>query len=230
VPRTAQRKRLPDIAAAATDVFGRLGYQRTRTADIASQAGLSPGGLFTYVDSKDALFHLVFVAGLGHLDGVTELPATAPPIEETLRLIRHVLRTMLSCPKLRAAARLDDPADLRVELAEIIEEQYSAMSWAWPLLAVVERSASDIPALEELYFDKGRHDLLRLIERYLARRVRSGHFRQGIDTAVDARVLLEMVTWFGWHRHEDRDEKVYGDDQALAGITRLLCDALVVGT
>ena len=228
MPRTPPPERLPDIASAATKVFGRLGYRRARTADVAAHAGLSTGGLFTYVDSKDALFHLVFVAGFGDLDTAqTELPVRAPSFDETLALIARGVRTAMACPRLQAAARVDDTDHARAELAAIVEEQYRAMSHAWPLLAVIERCATDLPALEDMYFNKGRQGLLRLIERYVTRRIATGHFKATLDPAVDARFLLETVTWFGWHRHEDRDDGLYDDDRALAAITRIVCDAFV---
>lgn len=41
------RERLAAIAAAAIEVFGRLGYRGTRTAEVAAKAGISTGSLFT---------------------------------------------------------------------------------------------------------------------------------------------------------------------------------------
>ena len=55
------------IAIAATEIFWRRGYRGTRTADVAAGAGMSAGSLFTYVESKEAMFHLVFLHGLGLL-------------------------------------------------------------------------------------------------------------------------------------------------------------------
>jgi hypothetical protein len=37
----------------ATEHFG---YRATKTADVAAQAGMSTGSLFTYVESKEGLF------------------------------------------------------------------------------------------------------------------------------------------------------------------------------
>jgi AcrR family transcriptional regulator len=230
VPRIQPPERLPEIAAAATAVFGRLGYKRTRTADVATQAGLSSGGLFTYVDSKRALFHLVFVAGFASLDDIGEsLPIVAPPLEETLKLIARGLETKLAFPELRRAERRDAPHDVRGEISAITADMYDEMSRNWPMLAVIERSASDVRGLEGVYYSGGRSDRLLLLERYLERRAADGRLREMVNTAITARWLLETVVWFAWHRREDRDWQLYDDDLTLAAITRLLCDALVKG-
>ena len=59
--------RLVPVSIAATEIFGCHGYRGTRTADVAARAGMSAGSLYTYVESKEALFHLVFIYGLGLL-------------------------------------------------------------------------------------------------------------------------------------------------------------------
>ena len=58
------------VAQAATTVFGRLGYRGTRMAEVAAEAGMASGSIFTYVESKEALFHLVFAFGFGQYDEV----------------------------------------------------------------------------------------------------------------------------------------------------------------
>ena len=214
MPKQAASDRLETIAAVATRVFGRLGYRRARTADIAAEAGISNGSLFTYVDSKEALFHLVFVAGFGVLDDVGDaLPLRAPAPGATLEIITKGLRTAMACPASKAAAGTDDPDDVRAELAAVIEEHFRGHSRIWPLLAVIERSAADLSELENMYFQRGRRQRIDLVERYVARRVAGGHFRSTVDSQIAARWLIETVTWFAWHRREDRDAALYEDER-----------------
>ena len=54
-----EAQQLEHVVAAAGRVFAELGYRRTRMSDVAREAGLSPGALYTYVEGKEALFHLV---------------------------------------------------------------------------------------------------------------------------------------------------------------------------
>src|ERR1700688_1167300 len=140
MPRTPQPERLVDVAEAATRVFGRLGYRRTHMADVAAQAGLSSGAVYTYVDSKEALFHLVFAHAFGQFaEGMPSLPLATPAFADTLALIGRGLRDGASTPRLRAALDVADPEDIRSELTAIVEERYALIEALWPVLAVIER-------------------------------------------------------------------------------------------
>lgn len=227
--KVSQRDRVADIAHAATRVFGRLGYRRTQMASVAAEAGVSSGAVYTYVASKEALFHLVFAFGFGVIgESVPDLPIVAPPFEETLQLLRDGLRKALATPRLRAALGEDAPRDVRNELTAIIEERYASIERMWPLLAVIERSAVDLPELEAFYFQRGRPGYLGQLTRYLEDRARRGLLRTGPDARVASRMMTETIVWFAWHRREDRDAKLYDDVVARATIVDLLCHAFVV--
>src|ERR1700721_1101759 len=109
MPRVPVLKRLEQVAKAATEDFGRLGYRGTKTAGVAAKAGISTGSLFTYVESKEALFHLVFLYGFGltsqQLPG---LPVATPGPGETLRVIEAGL-DQVQMPCIRAALAEKDP-------------------------------------------------------------------------------------------------------------------------
>src|SRR5271167_2164123 len=125
--RTPPAERLTEVADAATRVFGRLGYRRTRTSDVAAEAGLSSGSVFTYVESKEALFHLVFVKGFGQFaEGLPPLPLATPAPGETVRLIERGLRTA-EAPRLLVAVQEHAPRDVRAELSGIVEERYGLL-------------------------------------------------------------------------------------------------------
>ena len=65
MPRTRSPQRTDDIVEAALQVFLVRGYQRTRMTDVAAEADVSPGLLYTYAASKESLFHLVLQRELG---------------------------------------------------------------------------------------------------------------------------------------------------------------------
>ena len=154
--RIDRADRLTALAGAATRVFGRQGYRGTRTADVAAEAGMSSGSVFTYVESKEALFHLVFEHGFGLLaETLPPLPIPTPAPGATVELITRYLRR-LPAPKLRAALGEDRPPDVRAELTAIVEERYDLISEVWPVLAVIERCARDLPELESMYFGRVR--------------------------------------------------------------------------
>ena len=225
--RVAAPDRLARLAGAATESFGRVGYRRTRTDEVAKAAGMSAGALFNYVDSKDALFHLVFLVGFNELEATPALPLHVARIDETIDLIKRGLRRTADAPHLAAAIRNDDPTDVGAELDAIVAEMFAFFTQTWRLLAAIERSASDMPELEAFYFRQGRAGRRKQLEQYVSRRVASGHFRSSVDAVVAGRLLLETAAWFAWHRREDRDAALYDDDRTLAGLTTLLRDALL---
>jgi AcrR family transcriptional regulator len=223
--RTLSVPKLASIADAATEEFGRVGYRRTRTADIARIAGIASGSVFTSVQSKEALFHLVFLHGFGHLDDVA-LPLAAPPVTDVVSSIEKELRHIPN-PNLRTALATDEPLDVLAELRGIAEERYAILEQHWRLLRVIERCAVDIPELEAVYFGSLRVSGFRQLAQYLDRRASSGYLRAMPDAAAAARVMLEAITWFAWHRHEGRDAGLYDDDAARETVIAFVCAALV---
>ena len=216
------------MAGAATKVFGRFGYRGTRTADVAAAAGMTSGSIFTYVESKEALLHLVFLSGFGHLDdGVPTLPLPTPAPGATVELIARSLRNV-PAPLLRAALAEHDPAEVRRELHGIIEERYTIMERLWPVLAVIERCAVDVPGLEDFYYARARVGYFGRLAQYLERRAAAGYLRSMPSAEVAARVVSESISWFAWHRREGRDALLYDDDTTRATVTEFVCAALLL--
>lgn len=226
--RFTASERLAAIAAAATEVFGRLGYRGTRTADVAAKAGVSAGSLFTYVESKEALFHLVFLYCLNQLPEDPELPLPAPKPGETVALFARAL-DQAAVSRL-GAALADEPADVAAELRGIVEELYDTVERAWPLLAVVERCAVEVPELEALWFGDARAGIFADLANYLRHRATSGLLRPVPDAGMTARLVGEMVSWSAWHRREDRDAARYDDLTARRTIIEFICAALIPET
>jgi AcrR family transcriptional regulator len=220
-------ERLAAVASTATAVFGRSGYRGTRMADVAAEAGMSSGAIFTYVESKEALFQLVFAFGFGcYQDTLPDLPLPTPADGETVALIADHLKRVPT-PALRAALAEDNPADVRRELAGIVAERYSAIATLWPLLAVIERCAVDLPELEDFYFRRMRTRYFDQLAKYLAARQSTGRLRAMPDTAVTARLITEAISWFAWKRHEGRDALLYDEDVAKQTVVAFIGAALV---
>src|SRR5438876_8571196 len=138
MPRTRPAERLDHLADAAATVFAHKGY-RALMADVAAEMGVSQGLLYTYVESKEALFHLV----VEHLAGVRsadpDLPLATPLPGETARLVRKALRQGMGMPTLVAALERARPLDVRAEVAAIVRELYRVINTARRLLWVVRR-------------------------------------------------------------------------------------------
>lgn len=196
-------------------------------ADVASEAGMSSGSVFTYVESKEALFHLVFLHGFGLLDDeALHLPLPTPEPGETVKVIEESLRAV-PIPALREALRRKQPIDIAAELRGVIEERYSIQERLWPVLAVIERCAVELPEIEEFYFGRTRVGYFARFASYLERRTESGYLRSMPDAEVTARLISESISWFAWHRHEGRDAELYDDSVARDTVVEFACAALL---
>lgn len=220
--------RLAALAEAAAQMFGRLGYKGTRTAAVAAAAGISTGGLFTYVESKEALFHLVFLHGFGLLGGdpAPAVPIATPAAGETLALIQQQLRA-IPVPRMRAALAEEQPADVAAELRGIVEERYEMVAQLWPLLGVIERCAVELPDLEAFYYQRARHAYFDRLTRYLDVRAAAGLLRAMPDAAVAARLVTETIAWFAWKRRAGRDALLYDDAAVRQTVVEFVSAALL---
>ena len=227
MPRLPPVQRLLEVAEAATEEFGRLGYRGTKTADVAAKAGMSTGSLFTYVESKEALFHLVFLHGFELTsDQLPDLPVATPGPGETLKVIEAGL-SQVQMPRIREALAKEDPGDVALELREVVEERYDLIEKYWRLLAVIERCAVEIPELEAAWFDLARAGSFEELGTYLDRRMAHGLLRRMPDAEVAARVVTESLSWFAWHRREGRDSTLYDDNAVRRTVVEFICAALI---
>lgn len=196
-------------------------------AEVAGAAGLSAGAIYTYVDSKESLLHVVFAQFFGrYAEGIPELPITAPPFPETLDLVGRGLRSEAATPLLRAAADCDGPSDVRHELSAIVEEYYSMLERVWPILAVIERCAVDLSELRDFYFGRRRPGQLGLLARYVARRAASGQLADLGDAELAAQLAVEAITWHAWHRLEGFDATRHTKAGSRQVVVDFVCNAL----
>ena len=143
-----------------------------------------------------------------------------------MELIAQNLRKV-PVPRLRAALEADPPKDVRGELEGIVEERYDMITVLWPLLAVIERCASDFPELEAFYFGGLRVRYFAQLARYLEARARAGYFRSMHDSALTARLITESVSWFAWKRREGRDAHLYSEQSVRTSLIEFISAALL---
>lgn len=224
MPRQSLGGNAQHVIDAAVSVFARRGYRRTRMADIASEAGLSPGALYRYVESKDALLLLVFsdAAATTHT-----FPVATPSPQHLMKTISRRLAKLGQTPALDAALTQRATEDVRAELRSILNERYDLIARGWPLLAVVERSAIDIPEMFDRYFRGGRRPLTDKLAAYLEQRQTTGALRHTHDTRLAARFVEESLTWFAWHRHGDPDSADISEEHARAVAVDMNISALM---
>ena len=208
------KARLDDIVESATRIFGEKGYRRTLITDVASDLGIAPGTIYTYVESKDALFHLVIERAAGVTTAPPQLPIAAPDAGETVKYSAQALGRTTKLTELNTALEREKADDIAEEVEAIVRELYESIARGRELINLIERSAVDLPELRTGYFHKGRRGFLKRIESYLALRIEQGQLRPVPDTAATARFIVESISWFANHRHGDQDSSNITDETA----------------
>jgi AcrR family transcriptional regulator len=225
--RTRAPRRLEEIVEAATVVFLERGYRRARMDEIARRAGVSPGLLYTYAESKEALFQLAQLRELGADISQSALPVAAPSADEVQALGRRAFKELAALPALEAALKSDDPADVQAELGAIVREHYERLHRYRRFVRLNERSALDWPEMAERYYTRGRKNHVRRLGAYISARVASGDLAPLPDAEVAARFVLETVAWFANHRYGDYDGGQIPDDVAEETVVQLVTAGLV---
>jgi AcrR family transcriptional regulator len=229
MPRAIPQSRFEELVEAATAVFLEQGYRRTQIADVAARMGLAKGSVYTYVESKEALFDCV----LRHADraGPLELPETlpvpTPPPGATLALVEKRLAEEGALPSLTAALTRTRVTDVRAELEAILGELYDSLARHRTAIKLVDRCAHDYPELAKVWFRAGRESAVALLGRYIAERIRRGRLRRFADGAVAARIVLETLAFWAVHRHWDPSPQAYDEDTARQTVLAFLTEALV---
>jgi AcrR family transcriptional regulator len=113
-PEVPRRRRLPpeermrQILAAAMAEFVEKGYAATRIDDVAARAGLSKGGVYLHVKSKEELFRALIRAAIK--PRVVDITARvtggdASPLDALMMLVEGAF-TMIADPAARSVLRL----------------------------------------------------------------------------------------------------------------------------
>jgi AcrR family transcriptional regulator len=225
MPRKSAHERLEDLITAAVDLFIQKGYRRTQMADVTRAMGVSPGAIYRYVESKEALFDLVVRAGVSADIQLADLqlPIPTPPPGRTLAFLQEVLQHHGRMTALETALRVPTVDDPRVELEGIIRELYTTMARHRHGIKLIERSALDWPELADLWFNGARQGLIDRLQRYLTLRSGQDGLRAGPDTLAAARLMIETCAFFALHRHYDPAPTLLDDNVAEEAVV----DALV---
>ena len=225
MPRSRPPDRLDQILQAATRIFARTGLENSKMSEVATEAGVSQGTLYNYVESKEALFRLLLDRGLGMPPPAsTALPLRSPSAAGLARRMDEAIAANFALPRLDKALTRRRVPDPTAELTEVIDELYERTLATREAADVLERSARDVPELAAVFYGKARPGLLERLERLVSRRVASGHYRDR-DPGVVARIIAETVTTFARHIHGDVEPPVFD----LASARAVVVDVLVTG-
>lgn len=217
--------RVPDLIRQATRVFIAKGFRRTQVSDVAKALGVSAGSVYTYVDSKEALFYWCLRRAAGGSLDEAGLPLPTVAHEVMLKEVEQALDAGSRLPSLKAALKRRPAGETAPELARIIGEIYDATHQTRFLQALIERSAMDIEGLADTFFVRIRRQVLNDLTRYLEARSSTGAIRELEHPAVSARLILETQSWFARNRYGDPDAGDITDEAART----IVIDHLVRG-
>ena len=218
--------RMDQLLAAAAKVFISRGYHRAAMSEIAREMGVAPGTIYLYVESKEALFHLLAartaVNPRAPLPDMPELPVKTPPPGTTLQMLQRAMTLQGYAPRLAAAlSRSGDTAifdDCGALIAELFDSAYERRVG----INLIERSAIDWPELAETFYEGLRAPLVKALASYLERGIAAGKLRAVPDSHVAARFIVETIAWFAIHRHGDPRPKDFSDEKAREGVIDLV--------
>jgi AcrR family transcriptional regulator len=229
--RRTPPNRVQDVAQAACSVFIEKGYRRALMTDVGARLGLSHAVLYRYVQSKEALFQLALTYSMDpSAISTLEIPLATPVPGHALDALRKWARLSAKFPILTAALARSQPQDILQEFADIIDERYAFVSANRGLLALIERSALDLPDLHDLFFRKIRRQDIKRLSNYLDMRISDGALRPVSNVDLSARFVMESIAWFAWHRHADADPPAIDDIEAREAVRELLLAAFVPET
>jgi len=206
--------RLDQILEAATRVFARTGLDNSKMSDVATEAGVSQGTLYNYVESKEALFRLLLDRGLGKPPpALAVLPLRSPSAAALAHRMDEAIAATFALPRLDTALAQRRVTNAAAELTEVIDEFYERTLSTRQAADVLERSARDVPELAAVFYGKVRRNLFDRMERLIAHRIASGHYHDR-DPNVLARFVVETITTFARHIYNDVEPPDF--DLALA--------------
>lgn len=185
------------IVESAVHAFALAGFHRTQMADIARRANVALGTLYNVAPSKEGLFAAALLRGVGLDSAEAASPGTVRDVEA------FVAERLAAWFEPLGAAAVHDAlfrAERPVPLGEAMAAVYDAIASRRLAIRILDRSAHDLPRLNELFVTQVRAPGLRALVEYLVDAQASGLVAPIHDARASARFVLETCAWFAMHR------------------------------
>jgi AcrR family transcriptional regulator len=209
-------------------VFARRGYRRTQMADVAAVIRVSPGNLYNYVDSKDALFYLVLRRMLGERpdERPLEFPVSDASVTVTAEWVARRLDFVSDFPELEGALSRARVRNHAAEVEAIAGELFDVLSRTRLAVDMIERSLDDLPELAQV-FGAVRQELFARYQRYVTMRATAGTLA-AVDPEAVAHLFVELCSWASRRRPNDAHAGGISDASARRTVCRFIADALAL--
>jgi len=208
--------KLEVIAHHAAIVFAKHGYARTQMADISEAANVALGTLYRYSASKEDLFLLAVLYGIGvNTENLrTDADQAASSDKNLTKIIRKWLRKAHKMPALENVEEIINRNSFDDELWTILDQVFKCISQYYLTIRILDRSSREWPELSALFVKEVRAPLLEKLESYLVKRIQQKLIRSEIDVAAVSRLIVETIAWFAMHRKFSPGPITISDDRA----------------
>ena len=183
--------------------------------DVAVRTGVSKGALYTYIESKEALFDLCvrFADSAESIDDQIDLPVKTPAPGTTTAYVERRLANHPGMARIAELLSSDTTTDARAELETVVRILYRTLLENRRAIKLVDVAAVDHPELSSTWFKDARGGLNQMIVPYILERVRRGEFLPLVDVDVAARHLIETCVLWAVHRHWDPSPQVFDEER-----------------
>lgn len=173
--RTKSSERRQAILDAAKAVIEEVGYEQATMAQISARVGGSKATLYSYFDSKEALFlELVNQVAGQHIDQV--LPLIHPELSDGLpKTVEDILSV------LDPAARIADTLQTFGEL--VLSTFHSLKMLSTRRMIIAASNHSDIG---KLYYERGPAKAFGIVQAYFSAAMDAGRIRRADPRVVEA--------------------------------------------
>jgi AcrR family transcriptional regulator len=197
-------KQMQKIIDAATEWFMSYGgYFAARMDKIAESAGLTPGALYTYFESKEALFDFVIRKNILNLtpEQWPDTPVPTPPPHSTLEFLKHEVPHTDFLASLTEALESDECPDPKEELERIVREFFDIREKYRIVIIMLYMSSMDWPELNEVWQIASATRSRSLLRRYIEKRISQQLFNPVPDTEYAMAAVEGLVHLFTINRH-----------------------------
>lgn len=214
--RVTPPDRLERLLAIASAAFVEHGFQHTQMDDIALAMGVAKGTIYRSVDSKESLLAAV----IEYADTPEALPvkrsSDAFDLARASKGLRQGLGRSVGRLALTAAARRDEATldkSIGPEVQQLAADLFEMMARHRIRIMVLDRCATELPALAAEWHEAGRYSIVDLWVEYLS--TNAEHVGSDVDVEILARTIVELITLWAVKMPWDPTPRSYGGDAAL---------------
>ena len=229
MPRKRPHDRLDKIADAATEIFIQHGFAGAKISQVAALAGVGPGTIYLYAESKAGLFDLAVRRALEDPTVWSlSLPHPTPAPGAVADALWRCLQNAAHFPQLWLGAESPPPDDVAREVEGIVRELYTWLHRYRRAIQLVDRCASEWPELARLFYRRFWRGGVRRLADYFRRRIEEGRLPPRADPLATAHFVIESLAWMAVHREWAPDGAEIREAAAEAAAVGLLVPAIAL--